>query len=643
MRVSAAFLAGTLAFTLALGCGVKRKKTGSSAQAAEKQEQPDEGSSSPLGNLDAIGSMLAKNMDQPGPYDPPRESPDFDGDADHIGILSLSGSIVEMQSFSWFSTPGGQELRQLTDKLDKLAKKSQVKGLLLRVSDLSLSAAAAEELRAALLRFKKPGERKLGCHAERLSNITYYIMSVCDSISLAPVGGLEISGAAAMPLHLKGMLDKIGIRADFVTIGAYKGAAEPITRDAPSDEMRETLQAIIDRMYDTMVAGIAEGRKLEPAAVQALIDKAMFLPEEAQAAKLIDSVAIYENYRKEFVGELGWHNVKMGKGGGAPDMAKLMEFLGVMPRARPSQPHVALVYALGNIIEGTGGGVIGARQEIAGRTLAAALRAVGANDSVKAVVLRVDSGGGSALASEQILTALDEIKAKKPVIVSMGGVAASGGYYISCHANKVFALDNTITGSIGVLGGKLAMKEMFDEVGIKTYPMGRGKRALMNSMVEVWTEEERTLVKENMEAVYKTFVNHVAQGRNKSYDDVHTIAQGRVWTGHAAKGHGLVDQIGGLQEALAEARTMGGVEADVELEIYPPEPTVMDIIGSFGEVQAGGVHSIGLQGRATALLDQIADTLGLHEARVVANQLRLLAIMRDSPVMTALFLPISFQ
>lgn len=640
MRLIAPLL---LSVTLALGCGVKRKQTAKQSDPAADKQENEGNSLSPLGNLDMLGSMLSSSLGKPGPYDELRESEGYTDGQAYLPVLELSGSIVELQGFDLFGGAGGTELRALLDKLDEVAGDDKATGLLLRLSDLSLSMATAEELRAALVQFKGDGARKVSCHAEAVSNITYYIMSVCDTIALAPTGELAITGIAGMPIHLKGMLDKLGIEADFLTMGAYKGAAEPITRDAPSKEMLETLNALMDQMFATMVNGIAKGRNLTPEATKGLIDTAMFQPEAAIAAKLVDQVAIFESFRAQQAGDGAFKHIKVGKDKSAPDMQSLMQFVGMMPRTQPTEPHVALVYAVGNIIDGKGEGIIGARQEIASRTLSAAIRAVTRDNKVKAIVLRIDSGGGSALASELILTALNEAKAVKPVIVSMAGVAGSGGYYIACNANKVFALDNTITGSIGVLGGKLVMRKAFDNIGVKAYPQGRGKRALISSMVDRWTADERTAISGYMESVYKTFVTHVSNGRGKTYDEVHTVAQGRVWSGAAAKQHGLVDEIGGLRAALSTARKMGGVAEGVELAVYPPEPTLSDILGSFGQVQTPLGLGGSLDARAAAMLDEAAEILGIKAARVIADSLRTLAMMRESHVLTATFLPVVFD
>lgn len=633
-----AIIAGSV---MASACGARKSADEGNDHVAAQNGSGDDGddsSGSGFGNLDFIGSMLARQLDEPGPYDEPRASRGFEDDEDHFAIIELSGSVVEMSSFSFFGSMDTAELGTIRAVLRSLGANEHVKGILLRAGELGMSMATAEELRAELIALKGNGARKLVCHTEGASSLTYYVLSACDSIGLAPTGGIVISGVAAMPIHVKGLIDKMGLTADFLQVGEYKGAAEPLTRESPSEEMRKTIGTILDRSYATMVAGIAEGRRLAPVEVEALIDKAIFQGEEATHDKLVDAVAVYEAYRDATLAGMQWTVVKLSEAD-EPNIGKLMHFVGLMPRSRPWQPHVALVYAVGNIIDGRGEGIMGARQEIASRTMAAALRALAADDNVKAVVLRIDSGGGSALASELIWHAVAEIKAKKPVVVSMAGMAASGGYYIACGANKVFAMDNTLTGSIGVVGGKLALRGAMDKLGVKAYPMGRGKRALIGSMVDTWNQDERSAIQQMMQGVYKTFVDRVAAGRGKSFAEIDEIARGRVWTGTDAKKLGLVDEIGGLDAALAEARRLGDVDEDVDLEVYPPAPTLIDLLGSFGSVSAP--H--GLSMLVDELIAQVGSEVGMREARAVADLLGQLWLLRDSRVLTAAFFPMILQ
>jgi protease-4 len=442
-----------------------------------------------------------------------------------------------------------------------------------------------------------------------------------------------ITGVAAMPMHLKGLLDKLGIKADFLHVGDYKGAAEPLTLDKPSDAMNETLGAILDQSYASLVDGIAQGRGLTPEIVRAHVDTAMFNTEEAMSAKLIDHVATYEAYRSERAGELPWKQVGLEEKKEA-GLSEIMEMVGIQPRERSRDDHVAVVYAVGNIIDGAGEGMLGAREEIASHTLIAALAALTAADSVKAVVLRIDSGGGSALASELIWHAVEKLKLKKPVVVSMGGVAASGGYYISAGANRIFADETTLTGSIGVVGGKLAIGGALEKIGVKSFPIGRGKRSMMWSSMGAWSTDERAIVQKMMEDIYKIFVQRVADGRGKTYDEIHALAQGRVWTGKAALANGLVDEIGGLDAAVAHASKLAGMQEPGELELYPPQPRLTDYLSSYAS---------GVMLSTPELLSEVEALLGAEAAGVVAKTLRQVASFRQSAVQTTLILPVLWK
>lgn len=633
MRVTRATTLLLSLATLCTACGADKPADPPPPAA---QAAPSAAPANPLGNLGPLGAMMASKLEAPGPYDPPKQSPDWDAGKPHWAALELRGEIGELTAMSLFGGAELVELHALLQRLDRLAADANVQGLLVRFTDVALDMATAEELRGALVAFKADGKRKLACHADEPANAVYYLMTACDRIGVQPVGGLQIGGPVAMPLHLRGLLDRLGVVPDFVHVGSFKGAAEPLTRTEPSKEMRETLTAIVDQAYLTMKTGIAEGRKLAPEAVAAAIDGAMFTADAAKTAGLVDAVATYEDFRAEQTGGAPWKQIKVKDSlAGGFDMEKLQAFLGLVPPRRPSERHVALVYALGGIVDGRGQGLVGARQQIAGRTLAAAIDNLAADDKVAAIVLRVDSGGGSAMASEQIWRALERANEKKPLVVSMGGVAASGGYYISCGADKIYALANTLTGSIGVVGGKVALGGMLDKIGVKSYAIGKGKRAAMWSGMTPWTADERTSVLAMMEDVYKTFLGRVAAGRGKTTDEIHAIAQGRVWTGAAAKERGLVDATGGLVDALADARQRAGVGPEVPLEVYPPEPTLKDLIEGF-DPSPTLVRSA-LSG---GLLAELRLGLGAAGLGLVTEALTQLEAFQRDPVQTALIWPV---
>ncbi|MFT3693380.1 MAG: signal peptide peptidase SppA [Kofleriaceae bacterium] len=537
-------------------------------------------------DVSGLLTRLKDSLEKPGPYEAPEHSSDYAADKAHAGVMHLGGALVEREAFSW-TGGNGTELRKVIDRLRELATEPQLAALVLRIDAITASVPDIVELRAAMHDFRA-AKKQLVCHVEGASNATYLVLAACSKIALAPLGEIAITGPATMPIHLKGLLDKFGVTADFIHIGAYKGAAEPLTRDAPSPEMKEVLGNILDRRYQTMVDIIGTERGVD---AKALIDEGMFSAKRAQEAKLVDEVTSFEMARDEL--KLPWTKLELSSGhrDQLASYLSIARFIGAMPPEKPFGDHVAVVYALGNIVDGGDGGILKARSEIAAHTLVAALHAIAADASVKAVVLRIDSGGGSAQASELIWAAVADLQSKKPVIVSMSDVAASGGYYIASGATKIFALDDTLTGSIGVIGGRVAIGPALAKLGVTSYPIGRGKHATMMSSLEPWSADDKALIEKSMREVYDTFKARVAAGRHKTVDAIEPIAQGHVWTGAKAKELGLVDEIGGLDAALAEARKLGKVDAATDLEIYPPAPTLRDVLHGFG---GGGGFGVSL-------------------------------------------------
>lgn len=639
--VTAAALAAALT---ALACDGKR--SGFPAGAPPADDPWAAPATAPASSGDGLGAMgdpltiirtVVENLKRPGPYEPPAASADFDKGRPHLAVMTLSGQFGELESLSWTGGDDVIPLRTFSARLDRLAADANLAGLLLRVDEVGASLPDLVELRAALARWRGAG-KKLLCHSEGASTAAYLMLTACERIGLAPTAQLTLAGPTAMPVHLKGLLDRLGVVADFVHVGAYKGAAEPLTRDRPSPEMLEVLGAILDQHYATVIDTIAAARPAVGAdGARAALDRALFTAEDAVAAGLVDEIATFEAFRAA-VGQ-PWTKVPLEDDDDGDAMMKAARFVGAIPSVRPSAPHVALVYAVGDVIDGGGDGLIGARGEIASRTLVPVLRLLAADASVKAVVVRIDSGGGSALASEQIWQAMDELVRAKPVVVSMSDVAASGGYYIAAGATKIYAQPDTLTGSIGVVGGKVAPGPALAKLGVTTYPIGRGKRATMFASLGPWTDDERAAIRGSMTAIYDVFLDRVAAGRKRPRADIERLAQGRVWTGAQAKANGLVDELGGLDDALAAARGLGGVDGDATVEVYPPTLTLRDLVGRLGEVSVGQ-----LGGAAAALaLDGALTQLAPSVAAVVRHAMTQLARFDGEPVQAVMFLPIVFR
>ncbi len=562
-----------LLFTV-IGCKEKYKTEGEKNPEVAPSTSAANSGGSEAKQFEAIIGLVKAAIDKPGHYDPRVESKDFDPNKKHTGVLSLNG-VVEVEASGWSSS--GVPLLTFFNRMDELGRDDKVESISLNVLSAAGSFAQLEEMHRYLLDYQKV--KPVHCFTEQADTMTYYILSACSSVTLAPSGMLVLSGVGVDVMHLKPLMDRFDVKADFVSVGSFKGAAEPLTRPEPSPQMRRTYDDILDQAFSSIVSAITSGRKLDEGRVRQLIDKALISDREAVNAKLVDKIASYS----DFLGTKQWQKLQWTKEKKDEDM---MAMLGLGSGAPTSEPHVSLVYAVGNIVDGRGSGSLERRSEIASGVLIPALQAIGRDKDSKAVVLRVDSGGGSALASELMLHEIRKLTAKKPVIVSMGGAAASGGYYISAPATKIFANNNTLTGSIGVVGGKLAFGDALRKQGVNTFHYGRGLRSSLWSAAKSWNQDDKAAIYDMMNEVYELFKKRVGESRKLSPEQVGEVAQGRVWTGKAALKHKLVDEIGGLREAIAEAKTLAKLPVDAPVAPYPSDVTLVEILRAFknGEV-----------------------------------------------------------
>lgn len=514
-----------------------------------------------------------------------------------VAVFRLDGPITEVppdETFQLFNAPG-VALKDLVARLSKAATDPAVKAVVLLPENDWLGAAQVEELRAALALVRKQG-KEIYVHADSLMMGQYVLACGASRISVVPVGAVLVPGLHASSLHLRGLLDKIGVKPDFVTEGAYKSAAELFMREQPSPEADEMMNWLLDSWYASLKDEIAEGRKTDVAKVQGWIDNGLFTAEQAKAAGLIDAVEQRQDFEallKQRYGDDVIFEKKYGRKR-QPEldfssplaMFKMWAQLFAVPEKKEPKPAVGIVYVNGSIMTGRGvanpfGGSLGAFSS----DVQDALEKAAADDSIKAVVLRVDSPGGSATASEIILDATKRLKAKKPLVVSMGDVAGSGGYYVACGADTIFADASTLTGSIGVLGGKLATTEMWKKVGITFKEYQRGQNAGIFSTDAVFTESERARVKALMDEAYDTFKKHVTDIRgNRLKKPIDDLAGGRVYTGKQALELGLVDRLGTLNDAVAFAAGQAKVNSyDVRVV---PEPK--NFLEQLGEQLSGG-------------------------------------------------------
>jgi protease-4 len=502
--------------------------------------------------------------------------------------FTLKGSYPEGPQPAGLFAEIQPSLGKFVDRMDEAAKDKAVDAVILRVAEAELERATVDELRAAVGRIRKAGKP---VYAELVDadSRDYLLAGACDRIYMAPGGTLMIPGVRAEMTFFKGLLDKLGIEFCVLQMGKYKSAGEPFTRTEPSPAAREEMTGIVEDLYQNLVATIAKDRKLDEAQVRKLIDEGIFTAQAAKNAGLVDKIAYADEIREGFRKKLRAEKVdfvtdyKKEKNdldfSGIGGMMKLMELaFGGKTSEKSSGPRkIAVVYAVGVIVQGKGSsGSFMGEDGVGSTTLVEALQKADKDPKVLAVVLRIDSPGGSAVASDLIWRQVKQMH--KPVIASMANVAASGGYYIAVGAKRILAEPQTITGSIGVIGGKPVISKLLGNVGVTTEVISRGKNSGMLSLTAPFTPEERQAWMKVMDETYGQFVAKVAEGRKMPRAKIEELAQGRVYTGKMALDKGLIDGLGTLEDAIRAAKEAAGLKPDekVDLETLPEPKTFFE-------------------------------------------------------------------
>jgi protease-4 len=499
--------------------------------------------------------------------------------------FTLDGTYTATKTVSTFGTSSTKTLRGLFKKLDTLKTDDEIAGIIFKIDSVSVGWATLQEIRNKLHEFRETEKETIG-YLESGGNAEYLLAAAMERIVLMPTGSLNLTGLRAEVIFYKGLLDKLDIQADMLAMGKYKSGVEPYMRDGMSEAFRESMTAILDDLYAQLLEDIAESRDgITTERVSDLVDRGPFTAEEAQQEQLVDALQYYDELLDALKTASPDEEVQVVKPDyerkrKVPDMnsfAGLMQLLSMLnppQRARTStaENQIALIYANGPILPDIDS-FFASMPVITPETLNEAFVKARTDDSVRAVVLRIDSPGGSALASDLIWREVMLTQRKKPVVVSMGDVAASGGYYIAMAAGTIVAHPSTLTGSIGVFGGKLNMKGFYNKIGLTKEIIAHGQNATLYSDYGGFTPTERERVEKIMKTVYKDFVSKAAAGRSKSFDEIDEIAQGRVWTGKQAKALGLVDELGGLDTALSIAKEQAGFADDdkVNLIVLPEQ------------------------------------------------------------------------
>ena len=480
-----------------------------------------------------------------------------------VMMLDLNGVLVERtqesplgilsQLFSDDSNTYG--LDDILSSIKKAKENENIKGIYLQASMLGTSYASLQEIRNALLDFKESGKFIIA-YGDSYTQGLYYLSSVADKVLLNPKGMIEWKGIASAPLFYKDLLQKIGVEMQIFKVGTYKSAVEPFISTEMSPANREQVTAFINSIWGQVTEGVSASRSLPVDSLNALADRMlMFYPAEESVQCGLADTLIYRNDVRDYLKQ--WAELKEDDRLPILGLSDMINVKKNTPKDK-SGNIVAVYYASGEITDYSGSSA--SEEGIVGTKVIRDLRKLKENDDVKVVVLRVNSPGGSAFASEQICHAVKELKTKKPVIVSMGDYAASGGYYMSCMADTIVAEPTTLTGSIGVFGMIPNLKELSEKVGLTFDVVKTNKFADLGVIMRPFNQDEKALIQMSVAQSYDTFISRCAEGRHMTKEAIEKVGEGRVWTGEMAKELGLVDVLGGIDTALEIAVRKAGIE-----------------------------------------------------------------------------------
>ncbi len=519
-----------------------------------------------------------------------------------VDVQEALVEYVPDDPFAAFVLEDKMRLRDFVEALQAAAEDDSVVAMVARINPQGMGMAQIDELREAVALFRRSGKPAVAwadTFGEVLpANGAYYLATAFDEIYIQPSGDVGLTGLSLQSPFLRGALDKLGVEPRWATRYEYKTAGNIFTESGFTEPERQALEALVESIYEHVVATVSEARGIPPEQVRALIDRGPILGYEAQEAGLVDGLLyrdqVYERVRELARGDRGPAEAAKAAeaaeaGDDGDDDSHLLYLRRYWKRAKKpyakGDDTIALVYAIGGVQRGESGyDPFGGTYTMGGDSVAAALRAAVDEDEVKAIVLRVDSPGGSYVASDTIWREVERAQeAGKPVVVSMGNLAASGGYFVSMGADKIIAHPSTITGSIGVLAGKFNSREMWNKIGVTWDTVTMGDHADMWSFVQPFDESEWDKLNEWLDRVYVDFTTKVAEGRGLPVERVQEIAKGRIWSGADALGIDLVDELGGYPTAIRLAREAAGLdpEADVRVREFPGAKTPFEVL--FGE------------------------------------------------------------
>ncbi|MBW2209661.1 MAG: signal peptide peptidase SppA [Deltaproteobacteria bacterium] len=474
-----------------------------------------------------------------------------------------------------------------------------VKGLFVRVGPLQGAWGSVGDLVEALSEFRAEN-RPIHCHFATADNVGYLLLaSTCDRISMSPAGTLDLIGPAAVMIYARALLAKVGVEAEIIHMGRYKGAGDMFIRDDMPKEAKASMDAILDDLYDALIEATKERTEGDVGEAKALIDGGPYNSGAAADAGLVDSVGFLRDARDEVKKAAGVDTIRRTRMLPKQEQLTLGQFLNLLSgdsdKPEAGGERVALVFVTGNITEGESR----SKGDAVSGPFVRAMERLEKDDDVKAVVMRINSPGGSALASDRMWDAARRLAEAKPLIASVGDMAASGGYYIASAADEILAHPNSLVGSIGVVGGKFNFAELAEGIGVNTFVLQRGKRAAWSTPVRALNATERQAFESLLRDTYDRFIDRVATGRKMERKAVLAAAEGRVMTAQDGKELGLIDEMAGLSAALVRARAAAGLSPDAPVELWPSTKgmidTINDLLSGNGDDDAQSLRHLWLR------------------------------------------------
>ena len=487
--------------------------------------------------------------------------------------LKLNGPInervAELDPFTELVAPEGTTALGLNDIISAIRKaknNDMIKGIYIDSRSMSASMATLAEIRNELVSFKESGKFVVA-YADTYTQNGYYLAAIADKVAINPQGSLDLHGLASVPMFYKDALDKLGIEMQIFKVGTYKSAVEPFTQNEMSDANREQVTSYLNDAWSFLRADIAEARSLTADEVDALANQMPLVQptEFLLEANLVDTL-LYETEMKDYLRTL--LSLEESKEIPSATVANMKSV--TTKTVKKTDNTIGILYAQGNIVSGTGAA------NIQDKYMVDQIEKLRKDEEIKAVVFRINSGGGSAYASEQIWKAITDLKKEKPVVVSMGDVAASGGYYIACNADRIVAQPTTLTGSIGIFGMIPNMEGTAEKVGISTDVVKTNEFGDFGNITRPFNDQEKQLMQNMIERGYDLFLTRCAEGRNMPKDSLARYAEGRVWTGNQAKEIGLVDELGGIERAIEIAAEMANLGKSYVVFEYPKMRTMIE-------------------------------------------------------------------